>query len=128
MLATLPPLSKLVPKGLKPEDKLLWRANSQTYSVVVDVDCDLYGSRAVIELIGYRVIKRTPKGAWIDLGFGAKRWVAAEGRKLFAWSSEKLALESLAVRRGRQASIYEHRAARAREFEVAARSLAEAMP
>lgn len=57
----------------------------------------------------YRVIKRTAKGAWIDLGFGDKRFVLLTARKRYACPTQAEALESFIHRKERQATIYQSR-------------------
>lgn len=57
----------------------------------------------------YPVLKHTPKGVWLDLGFCGKRLVLHASRKRFACASEEAALHSFIERKKRQAAIYRAR-------------------
>ena len=58
-----------------------------------------------IVLSTYEVLRRTPKGAWLDLGFGGRRFVRDSGKKRFACPTEEEAKESFRRRKGRQIAI-----------------------
>lgn len=60
---------------------------------------DYYVTAPRVEVCKYRVIKRTPKGAWIEEGIGGKRFVLLTARKRFACPTEAEALESLVARK-----------------------------
>lgn len=74
------------------------------------------GTHALVHTT-YRVIKRTPKGAWIDLGWGDKRFVLLTARKRYALPTQAEALESFIMRKSRQEDIYNNRAASARNAQ-----------
>jgi hypothetical protein len=65
----------------------------------------------------YPVIKRTPKGVWLSMGFGEKRFVLLTARKRYALPTKAEALESFLLRKSRQEDIYNHRAASARNAQ-----------
>lgn len=65
----------------------------------------------------YRVVKRTPKGAWIDLGFGSRRFVLLTARKRYALPTQGEALESFILRKQKQEGIYQGRVAKARRAQ-----------
>lgn len=65
----------------------------------------------------YRVTRRTPKGAWIDLGWGDKRFVLLSARKRYACPTEAEALESFIMRKRRQEDIYRDRVQSARNAQ-----------
>lgn len=65
--------------------------------------------RVEVVLRTYPVLKTTPKGAWLDLGFGHKRFCLRECRKHFACATEEEAKESFRRRKQRQISIYQRR-------------------
>jgi hypothetical protein len=69
-----------------------------------------------VELRTFALIRRTPCGAWLDLGYGDRRWVADRARKRFACPTEPEARASFLARKRRQLSIYR---ARARQAEQA---------
>lgn len=54
----------------------------------------------------YDVVKTTPKGYWVELGFGNKRFVLKTARKRFALLNKTDALISFKARKTRQRSIY----------------------
>lgn len=53
----------------------------------------------------YRVVKRTPKGAWIELYPGRNRFVKNEGVKKFAHPDEESARAGFLARKRRQIKI-----------------------
>ena len=55
----------------------------------------------------YKVAKRTPKGVWLDLGFGLDhRFVRDKGRKRFALPTLEEAVASFIARKKRQIKIH----------------------
>ena len=68
----------------------------------------------------YPVIRETPQGAWLQIGWTLvgfeqshvpeRRWCSRYARKRFACPTVEEALESFVARKKRQASIYEARA------------------
>lgn len=69
----------------------------------------------LVKIRKYPVLKKTPKGFWIDAGFGTKRFILEAARKQFACRSKRKALASFIARKNRQISIYAARLADARE-------------
>lgn len=64
----------------------------------------------VVLLETYRVIKRTPKGFWIqEHPFGKKRFVLDYGVKRFAYSDKNLAKSSFLARKDRELVILDAR-------------------
>lgn len=53
----------------------------------------------------YEVVKHTPKGVWIYLGWEGKRFVLRDARKRFACPTKEEALESFMARKRRQIRI-----------------------
>ena len=56
----------------------------------------------------YRIIKETPRGHWVEIGFSSKRFVLKDARKRFACSTKEEALESFRARKRRQIGILRH--------------------
>jgi hypothetical protein len=80
------------------------------------------GSVAV-HLREYKVVRRTAKSAWLDLGFGDLRVMRLTARRRFACATKQEALASFVARKKRQISIHVARADRARRALEAARRL-----
>lgn len=88
------------------------------YEVCYSLGCDEWdnpyqGYKLVIQLTEYPIIKRTPKGAWIDESFAGKRFVLLTARKKYACSSKEEALESFKARKRRQINILKEQLSRA---------------
>jgi len=49
-----------------------------------------------------RIIKKTPKGVWVSLGYDDKKFILDDARKRWAYPSIKEALESFRIRKERQ--------------------------
>lgn len=58
-----------------------------------------------VEKREYSVIKTTPKGVWLDLGFGGKRFVRTDARKQWASPTEEAAKKHFIARKNRQIGI-----------------------
>jgi hypothetical protein len=71
--------------------------------------------RLVVELREYEVLRHTPKGVWLTLGFGDKRFVLRGARKRFACPTKLEARESFIARKTRQMKIHLACAARAKD-------------
>ena len=74
----------------------------------VSVGSEEYGfsSRREVFLREFRVIKETPKGAWIEVSFaGDKRFVRLDARKQYACPTVELARQSFIARKKRQIKI-----------------------
>lgn len=91
-------------------EEIFHRYDDRHYAALLD-ECDMPIGAGTHELVHttYRVIKRTPKGAWIDLGWGDKRFVLLSARKRYALPTEVEALESFIMRKRRQEDIYQNR-------------------
>ena len=59
-----------------------------------------------VSLHEYPVVRRTPRGCWIDLGYGDERFVLTSARKQFACPTEAAARESFMARKRAQIRIY----------------------
>jgi hypothetical protein len=75
-----------------------------------------YESGPKIDLLEYKLIRKTPKGWWIirDWGTfswndGLESWVSATARKRLAYPTKKEALHSYKMRKMRQIGIYKAR-------------------
>lgn len=87
-----------------PQD-VLYRAEARRYSYTIDADADRYGVTAPeLKIYRYPVLRRTPKGAWIDVG-SEPRFILLTANKRWACETEEEARESFAARRKRQIAI-----------------------
>lgn len=88
-------------------DEFLYRCESIIYAAPLD-EFDRSSGEGRLELreIKFQIIKRTPKGAWIDI-YGDKKFVNLTARKKFACETIDKALESFIARKERQISILE---------------------
>lgn len=66
----------------------------------------------------YQIIKRTPQGVWIDIGWfqGKKKFVKLNAHKKFACETEEAALVSYIARKSRQIKILKGRLEQAQKF------------
>lgn len=62
-----------------------------------------------VELRRFRVLKRTPKGVWLEGWPSSRRFVLNEATKRFACPTIAEALESFIARKKRQIKIYRRR-------------------
>lgn len=81
------------------EDTFYWRAVDKSYSVTIDPEREVYGSKLVIELTYHPVVKRTPCGVklaefpkWVG---GSQVFVSDSSIKKWAYPTELEALEGL---------------------------------
>lgn len=94
---------------------LLYRCEAKRYSYIIDADLDMYGTTPPrLEFREYPIIKRTPKGAWIDI-YGKKRFVLLTARKKFACDTREDAIRSFIARKERQIRILNRQLYDARE-------------
>ena len=78
---------------------------------------DYYISGPHLELQLYRLVKKTPKGAWLARYYkgmelvepNSKRWVSDTATKRLAHPTKEEALHSFICRKRRQAAIYQER-------------------
>jgi len=103
-------MKKHYPYGPAPKDvDVLWRCEAKRYSVVIDPDTDLYGvTDPRLEIRWHKVIRRTPKGAWLG-----DRFVLLTARKRWATNTEDEAIESFIARKHRQIEILKGKLKRA---------------
>lgn len=82
----------------------LYRYVETRYSIGVDEWGDpLPGFNLVVSLQSYLILRRTPKGTWIDCGY--ERFVRLNTRKKFACATALEAAESFRARKNRQIGI-----------------------
>lgn len=123
---TILPITERItyPFGQPPEGvDVLWRADAERYSYVVDAELELYGVTGPrLELTWWRVAKRTPCGARLDTG----KFVYLDDRitrRRWASSSPEEAVASFVARRKRQIAILEGQLAYARRELALAETL-----
>lgn len=102
--------------------EIWYRYEDVQYSTVDEFDQSC-GGQLVVELRTYRVLSHTPKGVWIKLYCGDKRFVLKDARKKFACPTLELAKESFIARKKRQAQIHTARANQAKRAIWLAESL-----
>lgn len=78
------------------------------------------GSHLKIEIHRYEVLRHTPKGVWLHIGFGSKCFVRGTDIKQFAVPTKELALQDLIARKKRHVSCARARFHRAEEHLQAA--------
>ena len=87
-----------------------YRYEDRIYAPPIDEFGDVCGKgRVEVLQRELRVIKFTPKGAWLDVGFGEKRFVLRNCRKRYACPTIAEAKESFRQRKLRQRGIYQAR-------------------
>ncbi|MBU9200319.1 hypothetical protein KTD31_02995 [Burkholderia multivorans] len=93
---------------------VLYRVEAQWYAPMLDEYDEPSGSSSVVVTASaYPVVRVTPKGKWISLGFGGKKFVLSEARKRYAHETVDLAVESFRARKNRRISILQNQIARA---------------
>jgi len=93
----------------------LYRYEDILVSYGTDEFDDPLPPRLLVRLREYPVQKRTPKGAWIDLGLGDRRFVLLTARKRFACPTKKEAAESFRERKRVQINILKAQLRRAEQ-------------
>lgn len=81
--------------------EFMFRVTCRRYAAA-DENGDYMGSYPEVELQSYKVIKRTPKGAWISTPLGGKSWVGLEHRKAFARLKVEDAIKDCRIRKERE--------------------------
>lgn len=68
----------------------------------------------------FPIIKRTPRGCWITLGTGKKKFVLGSAKKRYAYPTKREAMEALVYRKSRHIAIlrFQLKQARAVKSEV----------
>jgi len=103
-------------------DEVWYRYEDVAYAVLSNGQDDRWHSRLEVELRTYPVLRRTPKGVWLDIDpcdpFGrfdepTRRFVLTNARRRFACPTLEEAKASFIARKRAQIRIYEARAARA---------------
>lgn len=104
---------------INPEtDDVLYRYEETYYSLGCDEYGDPYPGHTIkVHLNYYKVLKRTPKGAWIEYwkNPNGKKFVNLTARKKFACDNEEDAKESFIARKNRQIKILKSQLKNARE-------------
>lgn len=123
-------LGDLTPWYMAPKDgdDVLWRCESLVYSYVIDADREEYGTTAPrLEFMPWPVVRRTPKGAWIQFadGFGrTEKFILLSARRRFAANTQIEALADFRDRRRRMRYVLTNKIARCDfEIELATRQL-----
>lgn len=99
-----------------PDFDVLYRCEAKRYSYIIDADLDLYGvTSPTLETNWHRVERRTPCGAWIDIGCGSLRFVRLTARKKWACETKEEAIESFRARKKRQIRILARQLAKAKD-------------
>ena len=99
-------------------DQEFWyRYVDQRWSVTIDPEREIYGTRLEVCLRKYEVLRHTEKGVWIKDWDGSERFVLKEARKRFACPTQKEAIESYIARKDRQIRIYSTRLDQAKSFK-----------
>lgn len=93
----------------------LYRFDTVRQSLGVDEwDEPLPGRRLEVKCTEYPIVKRTPKGAWIDC-YGTQRFVLLTARKQFACETREAAAESFRRRKQCQIKLLSERINDAKE-------------
>jgi hypothetical protein len=93
--------------SLPTETEMAFRYEDCRYA---SMDEDAGSGPLVVELRRWPVVRHTPKGFWIQIGFANDcRFVLKGARKQYACLSLEDAVKSFRARKERQASIYKHR-------------------
>lgn len=89
----------------------IWhRFTDRTYANPLDEYDEPTGTTTYISHEKFAVVSRTPKGVWLYLGFGGKRFVLNSATKRFADPTEERAKISFLARKEKQRAIYQARA------------------
>lgn len=59
---------------------ILYRYDSNQYSVAIDAEMGIFGSSTRVELREFKIIKYTPKGFWIERFMQKPKFVLASGK------------------------------------------------
>lgn len=114
-----------VPKDQSPTE-VLYRYVDRVFSRGVnEFDDPLPGYTLRVELREYQIVKRTPSGAWIYVGYSFpiplpldgrdKRFIRLTARKKFACETKEEAMESFRARKVRQIEILRARLRKAED-------------
>lgn len=87
----------------------VWYRIEDRRCAVSGFDDDDWGSVLEVSLFKFKVLKETPRGAWLDFGCGAKRFARIDARKRYACPTFEEAKASFRARKERQIAIYQSR-------------------
>jgi len=83
-----------------------FRVEEISYASALDeYDNPIGTSRLELRVRQFDVKKVTPKGVWLDLGWGDARFVRTNARKQYACPTLELAMESFKARKQRQIKL-----------------------
>lgn len=86
--------------------ELMYRYEDVQYAAMLDEFENQVGvSRPELRLFTYPIKSRTPKGVWLDMGFGDRKFILLTARKRYACPTREEALASFVARKERQADI-----------------------
>lgn len=82
--------------------------------------CDEFGESygpgtAELHHLKFKVIKTTPKGVWLDVGFSGKRFVLSNAKRQWASPTLPAAIEKFRRRKEKHLAILERQAAELRQ-------------
>lgn len=88
-------------------DEFLYRYEERQHAPMLDEweNPIRQSSRLTLYLYTFRILRHTPCGAWIDIGWGEKKFVRTVGRKRYACPTKDEAWKSFVARKQRQALI-----------------------
>lgn len=110
------------------QGEFLIRCEAQRYSVAVDTEHEIYDTSPPKLLYSkFKILRRTPKGAWIVRIFGDQKFVLLSARKQFASETKEEALDQFRHRKLSQVRTLSARLRCAKEdLELAKRTQAAA--
>jgi hypothetical protein len=110
------------------DDQEYWyRYDDQRWSVTIDAEAEIYGTRLEVRESKYPVLRHTPKGVWVAEinDYRNPRFVLKDPRgKRLCYATREDALKGYIARKNRQITIYSARLRSAEEFrDMAQRKL-----
>ena len=96
-----------------------YRYEARRYSVTIDPDMEIFGTRPELTECRFEVTRVTPRGVWISharYSLTPPRFVLVDARKRFACPTAAEALESFLARNARHRGILQARIAEAEMF------------
>ena len=108
------------------KEEFYYRFDDRLVSAGVDeFDNPLGPPQVHIYVSKLRVLKHTPKGVWLDLGFGDRRFVLDAARRKYACPSFEEARTSFNARKARQVKLLQIQIAHVMRATELAASLSE---
>jgi hypothetical protein len=93
------------PFGLPPQGMdVLWRCQVRTYSVIVDAEREEYSTKSELEIIWFKVLKRTEKSIQIK-DIGGARFLRINTTRKYACETREEAIQSFIEKKKRQIEI-----------------------